>query len=214
MAAIKQDAEIKELLSQLDGVKTAKTFKRWKTSFLARWEDYLEQEDIVNADNAYKDFKNTMDGFIKLIDKVKDLVDKGDLTSERTTVKGRNALNEMSKVLTRTIIELDALIPQTGALEKKRGYNKFHIGSVLIRDNFGEYGRLCECRDTLQNLRTESLGEVADKQILEEMDNFKTNLDKFCEIMADLGLFEVMLKCRQFDTEDEGEYAVCRSIGF
>ena len=95
----------------------------------------------------------------------------------------------MNKNLTLIIDEQDALIPQTNQIEKKCGYNKFHMGAILIRDNFKEYGKLTNCRDTLQEMRTQSLNDVADKQILEEMDNFAIKLQKFCDVMADLGLF-------------------------
>lgn len=188
-SALKQDAELKEMLGQLDCMRTGRSFRRWKTSFLARWEEFLEQENIDAADGAYQHFSGNMEKFVVLIHAVNSHVAKNDLTIDRTTVKARNALNEMNKNLTLIIDEQDALIPQTNQLEKKRGYNKFHMGAILIRDNFKEYGRLTECRDILQHMRSESLNDVADKQILEEMDNFATKLQKFCDVMADLGLF-------------------------
>lgn len=234
---LKQDPELKEMLSQLDSVRTARTFKRWKNSFLTRWEQFLEEKNIGFADKAYKEFAVSMGQLVKLMTSVNGYVDKGELAVDRTNVKARNSLNEMSKVLTIVIDEEDALIPQTNTHEKKRGYNKFHMGAILVRDNFGEYGRLTQCRDILQHMRSVSLNEIADKQILEEMDNYTVKLQKFCDVMADLGLFgmfccshegvtlyanrlspspltpslfpptcskEVMLKCREFDVEDEG----------
>lgn len=188
-STLKQDPELKEMLGQLENVKTARTFKRWKNSFLTRWEEFLEQENIGAADSAYKVFAVNMGHFVQLINTVNAHIAKGELTVDRTTVKARNSLNEMSKNLTLVIDEQDALIPQTAAAEKKRGYNKFHMGAVLIRDNFGEYGRLVTCRDILQHMRSQSLNKVADKQILEEMDNYTVKLQKFCDVMADLGLF-------------------------
>jgi hypothetical protein len=186
---MKIDPELKDLLDKLEFVKTPRTFRRWKGSFLTAWEKYLEEKNIEAADKAYNDFSKSMKHFVELINNVNSHIEKGELTVERTTVKARNALNEMSKVMTMVIDEEDALIPQTGALEKERGYNKFHIGAVLVRDDFDEYGRLSYCADILQKMRTDSLGEVADKQILEEMDNYKAKLKKFCDVMADLGLF-------------------------
>lgn len=203
-SALKQDVELKEMLGQLEFIKTGRTFRRWKTSFLTRWEEFLEQENIEHADDAYQKFAKNMSKFVILVDAVNKHVANNDLTAHRTTVKGRNSLNEMNKNLTLIIDQHDALIPQTNQLEKKCGYNKFHMGAILIRDNFKEYGRLSDCRDTLQHMRTVSLNDVADKQILEEMDNFATILQKFCDVMADLGLFEVMLKCREFDVVEEG----------
>lgn len=199
-SSLKTDPELKEMLGQLEHVKTARTFQRWKSSFLTRWEEFLEQENIVSADYAYKEFAVNMEHFVKLISTVNAFVDAGDLTVNRTTVKARNSLNEMSKVLTMVINEQDALIPQTAAFEKQRGYSKFHMGSVLVRDNFSEYGRLTESSTVLQHMRTQSLNQVADKQILEEMDNFTVKLQKFCDVMADLGLFGTLISVtgRQF----------------
>ena len=188
-STLKQDAELKEMLGQLEFIKTGRTFRRWKTSFLTRWEEFLEQENIEHADDAHQKFAKNMGKFVILVDAVNKHVANNDLTANRTTVKGRNSLNEMNKNLMLIIDEHDALIPQTNQLEKKCGYNKFHMGAILIRDNFKEYGRLSDCRDILQDMRTISLNDVADKQILEEMDNFATKLQKFCDVMADLGLF-------------------------
>jgi soluble cytochrome b562 len=187
--AIKQDAQIKELLGQLDQIRTARTFNRWKRNFLDRWESFLDNENTMNADKAYKDFSKLMDSFVKMVDDVNAFIDKQELTPDKATVKARNSLNEMTKVMVLVNNEKDALIPQTNTQEKKRGYNKFHMGAVLIRDNFNEYGRLVECKETLQHMRTTSLNDVADKQQLEEMDNYSVKLAKFCEIMADLGIF-------------------------
>ena len=196
-AAIRQDPELKEMLSQLEHVKTGNTFKRWKGSFLNRWQEFLEEENVESADVGYREFSATMDNFCKLVDKVNGFIDREELSDSKVTVKARNSLNEMSKLLTSVIWEQDALIPQTGAEEKKKNYNKFHMGAVLIRENFDEYGRLCSCKETLTKMRNETLGEVADKQILEEMDNYSLKLQKFCDVMADLGLFGTLaLGCR------------------
>lgn len=176
---LKSDPDLKDLLGQLDTIRTVKTFKRWKSSFLTRWHEFLEQANCDKAQGAYDDFSHSMAKFIQMLQEVDAFVTSGDLTTDRTTVKARNSLNEMSKVLTRTIGEKDDLIPQTASLERQRGYNKFHMGAVLVRDNFGEYGRLCEAKEILKHMRGESLNEVADKQILEEMDNFTVKLQKF-----------------------------------
>jgi soluble cytochrome b562 len=171
--------ELKDLLSQLDHVKTSRTFKRWKSSFLTRWQEFLDQAHCQKAQDAYTDFALSMEKFIKMLESVNAFVQNGDMTPQGTSVKARHCLNETSKVLSRVIGEKDALIPQKAKEEKERGYNKFHMGAVLVRDNFGEYGRLCEAREILQHMRTKSLNEVADKQQLEEMDNFSNTLQKF-----------------------------------
>ena len=188
-ALIKGDHELNELLKKLELIKTARTFRRWKTSFLDRLESFLEQSNINSAAKAYGIFSESMVTFVTLINDVNSHVEKGQLTVQHSTVKARMSLNEMSKYITMIISELEALIPQTSQLEKICGYNKFHIGSVLVRDGFKEYTRLEFCKDILSHMRNVSLNNVADKQILEEMDNYSGKLKKFCEIMADLGLY-------------------------
>lgn len=195
---VKIDHELKGLLERLEFVKTYRTFRRWRNSFLARFETFFEEEGIIAADKAYRCFSQSMEKFVEDVQKVEKYVDKGELTVERYTVRARHCLSEMSKNLTKIILEEDELIPQTGSIEKKRGYNKFHMGAVLIRDGFEEYGRLRLCGDILKHMREVSLGEVVDKQILGKFDQFNTTLEKFCDVMSDLGLYEIMLKCREF----------------
>ena len=170
-----------------------------------RFEMFLEDEGNAAADAAYRDFSKSMAVFVKMVKKVEDYVESGDLTVEKyfSSVKARNCLNEMAKKMTEVIREKDELIPQTGYKEKQRGYNKFNMGAVLVRDGFEEYGRLTECGDQLKKMKEESLNEIADKQVLGEMENYSDKLQKFCDVMADLGLYEVMLKCREFANQDD-----------
>jgi hypothetical protein len=197
------DPALKEMLDKLDFVKSGRSFKRWKSSFLAKYESFLEQANIDKALVAYKAFSGSMVAFAKQNSVLNKYVDKGELSEEKYTVKGRNSLNEMSKLMTALIRELDDLIPSTGSMEKQRGYNKFHMGAVLIRDDFAEYSNLSACGDVLKHMREVSLNDVADKQILEEMDNYGAKLQKFCDVMADLGLYQVMLKCIEFADEED-----------
>jgi hypothetical protein len=196
------DPALKEMLDKLEFVKSGRAFKRWKSSFLAKFESFLEQSNIDDALTVHKHFSASMGVFVKQVSVLNEFVDKGDLSEEKITVKGRNSLNEMHKLMTDVINELDDLIPSTGAMEKKRGYTKFHIGAVLIRDDFSEYSRLSSCGDILKHMREVSLNDIADKQILEEMDNYGAKLQKFCDVMADIGLYQVMLKCIEFADEE------------
>lgn len=200
---LKFDPELKALLEKIDFVKTLKAFKRWRNSFLTRFEAFLEEDGIQHAEEAYRGFSKSMEAFVKDVAKVNEYIAKGELTVENYTVKARKCFAETCNRMTQVIVEEDMLIPQTGALEKKRGYNKFHMGAVLVRDSFEEYGRLTVCGDILRHMREVSLNKVADKQILEEMDNYRVTLQKFCDVMADLGLYEVMLKCREFANMEE-----------
>lgn len=200
---LKFDPELKALLEKLDFIKTGRSFKRWKGSFLSRFQSFLEEAGVDAAEKAYRDFSTDLNSFTKIVNKVEEFVEKGELQVDKYTVKARNCLNEMSKTLTEIILKKDALIPQTNHMEKQRGYNKFHMGAVLVRDNFDEYGRLSACGDILKHMRKVSLQEFADKQLLEAMDQYGVTLQKFCDVMADLGIYEVMMKCLQFADDDD-----------
>jgi hypothetical protein len=106
-------------------------------------------------------------------------------------------------MMTDLIRELDDLIPSTGADEKKRGYKKIHTGVVLIRDDFAEYSHLSACGDILKHMK--SLNAVADKQILEEMDNYGAKLQKFCDVTI-LVSNQVMVKCIQYVNQTEDAF--------
>jgi hypothetical protein len=196
----KSDAELKGMLDKLEYVNTARSFRRWRSTFLSQFEKYLEESGIAVADSANQRFAKSLEAFTKLTDKVNAYVDSGDLSVEKyfSSVKARNCLNEWARMMTQIILQLDDLIPSTGAVEKQKGYNKFHMGAVLIRDDFAEYGHLTDVQTILKHMRDVSLNQVADKQVLEEMDNYSVKLQKFCDVMADICLYEVMLKCREF----------------
>jgi len=142
---MKIDAELKEMLDKLEFVQSGRAFKRWRASFMTKYESFLEQDNIDKAQLAYEKFGGSMTKFVKQVATVEKYETKGELSEEKYTVKGRMALSEMMKLMTDLIIELDDMLPSTGSMEKKRGFNKFHIGAVLIRDSFDEYGRLAAC---------------------------------------------------------------------
>jgi hypothetical protein len=53
---MKIDAGLKEMLEKLDFVKSARAFKRWRSSFLAKFESFLEESNIAVAQAAYEAF--------------------------------------------------------------------------------------------------------------------------------------------------------------
>jgi hypothetical protein len=196
---LKYDPELKGLIETLGAINSYRTFRRWKGSFLRRFESFLTEKGIEPAEDSYKQFSRNMKTFEQDVIKVQKFCEKGDLSAERTTVKGRNSLNEMNKEVVKIIQEEEELIPSTGAQEKEKGYKKYHLGAVLVRDGFSEYERMVRCDEILQELKVGGLKDVADRQQLEEIDNYTIQLQRFRDVMNDLGLYEVMMKCRQFD---------------
>ena len=195
---IKSDPQLKAMIERINEVDSHRAFKMWKSSFLNRFEEFLTQEGTAPAQTAYNEFRKRMAIFVKQVMSVQGFVDKGELSMERTTVKGRNSLNEMNKQLVEVTAEERELIPSKTAQEKKRGYTKFHLGAVLVRDGFKEYQRMSTCCEILLRLKETSLQGLADKQQLEEIENYDRAMKRFRDIMADLGLYDVMLKAWEY----------------
>jgi len=77
---LKFDPELKALLEKIDFVKTLKAFKRWRNSFLTRFEAFLEEDGIQHAEEAYRGFSKSMEAFVKDVAKVNEYIAKGELT--------------------------------------------------------------------------------------------------------------------------------------
>ena len=189
---LKFDPELRDMLDKLDTITSYKKFQGWRSSFLSRFESFLVQDGIEYAKGGYKDYCKVMDNYVKSLNKVEQFVESGDLTNERVTVKGRNSLNEMCKQLESAVRETESLIPATGQDEKKRRFTKYQLGAVLIRDGFSEYDKMKYVSEALKKLGENKLSELADKQQLELFASYTSQLQRFCDVMADLGLYEGM----------------------
>jgi hypothetical protein len=200
------DEKLNEMMGKLDGIQTKKKFTRWKSSFLSRFDSFIEKDGTAKAQEAYDHFGKTTMTFVKSTQQVQKSVEGGQLGEEKTTVKGRNALNELNKSVTKQVEELLLFIPTTVSEEKKCGYNKFQIGAVLVRDGFSIYGYMLSCRETLVEFVHDKLKNVADRQIIEAVDYYNQKFHNFCDLMADLKIYEICKKCQQFSGDgDEGE---------
>jgi hypothetical protein len=196
---LKYDPELMTLIDRVDSIQSYRTFRRWKASFLRRFESFLKQKGIPPAEDSYQAYSSNMERFETKVNQVQGFMERGDLTPDRTSVKGRNALNEMCKTITEIIEETENLIPSTNLDEKKKQYNKYHLGCVLVKDGFLEYDRMLRCKDKIQAMiKEQGLKEVADRQQLEAIQMYETQIERFRDVMHDLGLYEVMMKCRQF----------------
>jgi hypothetical protein len=185
---LKFDADLRDLVGVLDGIKTYRKFKGWKSSFLNKFESYLSSGGIEKADVAYKEFSGGMTKMMKYVHKCDAMMTEGSLGAN-TTVKGRNSLNELCKQLRLCCDSTEALIPSLMQEEKKRGYNKFQLGAVLIRDGFSEFDNMQELNKKCIAM-TESLADVAGSQQIVLFEEYGKQFQKFCDVMADLGLYE------------------------
>jgi len=201
---LKSDPELCGLLRRLDKVKKYKTFNRWKSKFVGRLGALIYEKGMDPAEKACNEFSKVVKMTVKCADKVVGFIDKGELSSEKKTVKASLALSELTKDLTIAVEQLEKLIPSTGREEKKMGFTKYHLGAVLIRQNFHQYITLTAIDDLLDGI-AERIQDVADRQQLELFQYYKVKLKRFCDIMADLNLYEIMLKCVEFQEAPDPE---------
>ena len=201
---IKSDPELQIMLKKLDSVKKYKTFQGWKTKFLDRLEQFLYEAGMKPADTASNDFSATLEKFTKKEAKVVNHMEKGELSDTKKTVKASLALNEMCNSLTTLVTGVEQLIPSVAREEKKRGFTKFHLGAVLIRQGFHQYKTMKAIEDTIVDIG-EKLGDVADRQQQELFKAYVKQVQRFCDVLADLNLYEVMMKCLEFAEPPEEE---------
>ena len=201
---LKSDPDLQILLKKLDSIKKYKKFQGWKAKFLDRLEQFLYEEGMTPAQKACNDFEALLKKFVKIAAKVKDHIDKGQLSNTKKTVKAALALNEMCNSLTTVVAEVEKLIPYRKQEEKKRGFTKFHMGAVLIRQGFHQYITMKVIEDALTEIGDKA-EEVADRQQHNLFAAYKNEVQRFCDVMSDLNLYEVMMKCLEFAEEPEDE---------
>lgn len=198
------DDDLQDLVTKLDSITNRRGFRKWKGSFLRRFESFLAENGIGAAEDSYNTFAKKMELFEKNVVKVKKLCSEGAISIERVSVKGRNSLNELTTQLKTLKDDMQDLIPSTGALEKQKGYTKYHMGIALVRDGFASFDRMVRLEEMLQGMtESEPLSIVADKQQLLTVTHFSNQLTIFKDVINDLGLLEVAMKCRDFIGEDE-----------
>jgi Ubiquitin family len=201
---LKSDPELCGLLKRLDKIKKYKTFNRWKTKFVGRLESLVYEKGIDPAEKTCVAFSKALKTTVTCATKVTNHIEKGELSREKKTVKAALALSELTNNLTTTVEKLEALIPSTGKDEKKIGYTKFHLGAVLIRQNFHQYITMKAIEDALAEIAVQ-VADVADRQQLELFQYYSTKFQRFCDIMADLNLYEIMKKCVEFQEAPDPE---------
>ncbi|GKZ01305.1 hypothetical protein MPSEU_001081500 [Mayamaea pseudoterrestris] len=201
---LKSDPELLGLLKRLDQVKKYKTFTKWKTKFLDRLETLLYEDGMPFATKATADFTATLQKCVKKLVSVQACMERGDLTEIKKTVKSSLALSEMCNSLETVRVAVQDLIPASSQDEKLRRFTKFHLGAVLIRQGFVQYVTLKQVEDALTVIGTE-LANVADRQQLELFAAYATQIQRFCDVLADLALYEIMMKCMEFAEAPEEE---------
>jgi len=195
---LQEDPELKKLLQDLRSIEDGSEFLKWRKTFLELYENYLDSRGTEIAYEAYKQFGRDLRGFNANILQLESFVKSGDLSTETCTVKARQSMSELQLKLAAVMHELMQLCPSTSEEERRKGHTKFEMGAILVRDGFSDYGRLEAAGKVMNMLSKGAMGQMADKQLLVQMDKFRETLQRFTDIMEDLGLFSLMQKSQQF----------------
>mmetsp|Transcript_6694 Transcript_6694/g.16337 ORF Transcript_6694/g.16337 Transcript_6694/m.16337 type:complete len:706 (+) Transcript_6694:121-2238(+) len=216
---ITNDVKLNILVHEkLQTIKKYKQFQRWKCKFLDRFETYLSQSGMEPARDASRELQVHLETCLKRASVVLDRIDAGDLSpiSQKRTVKAARALKEFEMSLELCRAELEELVPAKQIDEKRKRYTKFHVGASLIRDGFPQFVAMKELEEHVHAIsdRTYDLETDYDnlnKQERELFCQYKTQVARFCDVMSDLDLYDIMLTCVEFlhppenDDDDDTE---------
>jgi hypothetical protein len=214
---LQDDPELRRLLQELESIDSQKSFRTWRGRFERALEPYVATEYRQAAQERYQAFAGRMSHLSGAVKKLFVHLQQGNVRVGGVTVRARQTLSDLQAQVSAAMDAMTDMLPATLEQEKKMGYTKFHLGAVLVRDGFCEYDRLVICDEIMQHLREHGLQDVADKQILAAMSDFHDRLEMFCHVMADLGLYKAMLKCRELlkleEEEDAAEEEDEESLG-
>ena len=216
---ITNDVKLNILVHEkLETITKYKQFQRWKTKFLDRFETYLTQSGMEPARAASRDLQVHLETCLTRASNVLDVMDRGDLSplTQKRTVKASQALKEFGMSLEVCRSELEELVPAKQMDEKRKRYTKFHVGSSLIRDGFPQYVAMLELEECVHAISDRTYDMETDydnlnKQERELFCQYKTQVRRFCDVMSDLDLYDIMLTCVEFldppenDDEDDSE---------
>jgi ubiquitin C len=203
---LKTDPVLVNLLKRLSSIHKYKTFHRWKKKFLDRMLPHLKYEKgIEPAKQTCDEFFAILQKTAKQGTKVVDFLESGELTPGKTSVKANLSLREFCNQIQSTVDKLDAWIPMSTDEEKKRGYTKFHLGASLIEHGFHHYITMKQMEDSIREIQQQIGSDVLDRQQVELFETYQTQVSRFCDVMADLNLYEIMKKCLGFATAPELE---------
>lgn len=171
-------------------------FGGWKQSLLCDFEDYLEDEEAISiVTQQYRSYARNVTKLLQIIVQIEEHIERGTLTDDYCSVRARRCLSELAKQMALVSNKQESLVPSTLEHQRKCGFSKYHLGAVLVSENFSQYSRMMLALESLTNVKP-SLESVADRTILEEMDRCHTQFHQFCSVMSDLGMNRLMRRRR------------------
>ena len=196
-SSLKQNEKLKSYLENVDEIETVEHFTYWKDEFLLNFREFVDPEGTANAREADDALYFKLQKLAMKVVEMEELCEKGQISEERTTVKGQNALNEVVAQMAKLDKEIEEFLPKTGEAENDVGYTKLELGAVLIRDGFRVYGFMVTTRDVIIRCREQYLQEVLKPNQLSILQFYLRSIDTFCDTLADIGLYKLMNKCTE-----------------
>lgn len=195
VTAATQDEKLKQFLANADEIESIEHFTYWKDEFLDTFRQYLDPIGTATAREADEEIYHQLEKLAQVCLDVKGMVNEGNITPDRCSVKGQRAINEMFSWMSKVETKIDGYWPKKQEEEEKLGYTKFELAAVLVRDGFRVYGLMVATRDYVESLAQGALKEIIKPNQQSITQYYFRSLDSFTQTMADLGMYKLMQKC-------------------
>lgn len=187
-----------------------KQFHRWKSKFLERFDAYLTQSGMEPANAASQELQVNLEACLKRALNVLEQIGKGNLSPTKRSVKASLALKEFCVSIEECRVELEELVPTTQIDEHRKRYTKFHVGASLIKAGFPQFVAMKELEESVHAMcdktyDPETSNDTLDKVERELFALYMTQVSRFCDVMADLDIYDIMLQCARFLAPLENE---------
>lgn len=179
-------------MAETKGINSEEAFKGWKDSFMEQYKKFLDPAGVENAEMSNARLLRSLERLASTVITVKKFVDEDKITAETQSVQGMRHLTNMTDQMAETEKEIARFMPTTGAEETAMGYDKFELGAVMIEDGFHVYEHLKTTKDIIQHLQGKVLNDVLQSNKLSIIQFYLRQIQTFCDVMADLGLFGLM----------------------
>lgn len=164
-----------------------KTHEKFAKKIVKFYEDYIKLESAVQNDPKLQDLRlQNIEGNLAL-------------DASEFPVKLRGMVTSVNVDMGKIIKNLKTFLPAGTAAETKAGYSKYHLLIEMVRTDFSLYDILeSKILPSLMNFKAEFLTEESAKQLLSELNNLKTQLNRFTSVLSDMGMTTLADKAHDF----------------
>ncbi len=196
-------------LCDVSAISSSRALQEWRNTFLHALEPCLDPVGLESATIAYKSFGKRIAHLMELFLQLQRVCHKLDQKHAQhlSSVRARRCLSEISQELSLAIGSLRLLLPATIQQGHQYGYTKLDMSAVCLRDTLSLYKRLVTCDEIVKRFHAMLEHVADDSQTVKTMELFKTQVQIFCDILADLGLYAVMKRSQEIARASTDEHA-------